>query len=407
MPRWPRARSRACSDASDLGPTGTIATIAAAGLRGRGGAGSRPARSGGCGPTEAAEALRRGQRLRRDPSVATDRTLMETEPVRGHRGPRDRRVLDRCAGGVHRRPRRATGGHPPARGAIGAAEDAGFIGTVRPRLRHERHDQRPARPGRLHARRGDGPAEGARGQARPARAAAAASAEVGLFDRPTVVQNVQTLALVPWILVNGAGGVRRDRLQGQPRHDPRPGPRSRPATASPRCRWARRSRHRRPGRRQRRPQGRPRRRPVGRPAAGRAARHAVRVRGAARGRCPHRLGLDRRRRQARLHRRPGPAADPVLRRRGLRQDDPVPDRDAPDQRDRRPDRDRPAEPTDLSSRRPLGRRRRRPPCATTSDWRPFRTRPGCDTSGASSTSTSFAAPAQPVSAARSPSRPAR
>ena len=29
-------------------------------------------------------------------------------------------------------------------------------------------------------------------------------AEVGLFDRPTVVQNVQTLAAVPWILVNGA-----------------------------------------------------------------------------------------------------------------------------------------------------------------------------------------------------------
>jgi len=29
-------------------------------------------------------------------------------------------------------------------------------------------------------------------------------AERGLFDRPTVVQNVQTLAAVPWILVNGA-----------------------------------------------------------------------------------------------------------------------------------------------------------------------------------------------------------
>jgi NADH:ubiquinone oxidoreductase subunit F (NADH-binding) len=28
-------------------------------------------------------------------------------------------------------------------------------------------------------------------------------AEVGLFNRPTVVQNVQTLAAVPWILVNG------------------------------------------------------------------------------------------------------------------------------------------------------------------------------------------------------------
>ena len=81
---------------------------------------------------------------------------------------------------------------------------------------------------------------------------------------------------------------------------------------------------------------------------------------------------------------------------------------APDQRDRRPDRDRRAAPDrPPAPRRPVGRRRRRPPCATTSGWRPFRSRAGCDTSGPSSTSTSSAAPAPPASAARSRSRPAR
>ena len=44
----------------------------------------------------------------------------------------------------------------------------------------------------------------ARGQARPAGPAAAVPRrERGLFDQPTVVNNVQTLAAVPWIVRNG------------------------------------------------------------------------------------------------------------------------------------------------------------------------------------------------------------
>ena len=54
-------------------------------------------------------------------------------------------------------------------------------------------------------------------------------AERGLFGMPTVVHNVQTLAAVPWIVANGADGVRGDRHARQPRHDPRPGPRRRRA----------------------------------------------------------------------------------------------------------------------------------------------------------------------------------
>ena len=50
--------------------------------------------------------------------------------------------------------------------------------------------------------------------------------ERGLFGQPTVVNNVQTLAAVPWIVREGGDGVRGDRRQGQPGHDPRPAPRA-------------------------------------------------------------------------------------------------------------------------------------------------------------------------------------
>ena len=95
---------------------------------------------------------------------------------------------------------------------------------------------------------------------------------------------------------------------------------------------------------------------------------------AARGRRPRRLGLGRRRRRPGLHRRPGPAADPLLRRRGVRQDDPVPDRDPPPGRDRRARRRAAGRgrPTSTLLDRPVGRHRRRPRCATTSAWRPSR-----------------------------------
>ena len=61
-------------------------------------------------------------------------------------------------------------------------------------------------------------------------------AERGLNDMPTVVNNVQTLATVPWIIRNGADRVRRDRAPG--RRAARSSSRSGrpPATASPRSR---------------------------------------------------------------------------------------------------------------------------------------------------------------------------
>jgi NADH:ubiquinone oxidoreductase subunit F (NADH-binding) len=89
-------------------------------------------------------------------------------------------------------------------GAIGAAEDAGFVGPSA--LGSGRSVTITVRPVQGAYMLGEETVllkalEGKRGQPeqRPPY-----PAEVGLFDRPTVVQNVQTLAAVPWILVKGA-----------------------------------------------------------------------------------------------------------------------------------------------------------------------------------------------------------
>ena len=125
--------------------------------------------------------------------------------------------------------------------AIGAAEEAGFIGFDVLGVGPRHHGHRPAGPGRVHARRGDRPAEGARGQARPARAAAAASRRarpVRHADRGP--QRARPLAAVPWIMRQRHRGVHGHRLVRQPGHrsSSRSGPRR--ATASRRSRSARR-----------------------------------------------------------------------------------------------------------------------------------------------------------------------
>ena len=394
----------------ELGPAGTIATIAASGLRGRGGGGFPTGEKWRIAARDRSPAaLRRRERLRRGPvgRRPTGRSwsrnpfaVVEGVAIAAFSiGATEAFIAVRAE---------ATEAIRRLEGAIAAAEDAGFVGpsvlgsgrsvtiTVRPVQGAYMLGEETVLLKALEGKRGQP-------EQRPPY-----PAEVGLFDRPTVVQNVQTLAAVPWILVNGAEAFAAIGVEGEPRHDPRPGPRRRAATASRRSRWGRRSAtsSSSAGGGERTLKAVLVGGPVGRAAAGRPARHAVRVRRAARGRGPRRVGLDRRRRRAGLRRRPRPAPDPLLRRRGVRQDDPVPDRDAADQRDRRPDRDRrPAPDGPPAAGRPVGRRRRVAPCATTSVWRRFRTHPGCDTSGASSTSTSSAAPAQPASADRSPSRP--
>ena len=189
----------------DLGPDAVIATIAASGLRGRGGAGFPTAEKWRA--AAAADAPRRyvvANGYGADPAVLTDRTLLETDPYA---------VIEGLAiaalaidAGEAFIALRSDAGEAIRRleAAIGAAEEAGFIGPDV--LGSGRSLTVSVRPVQGAYMLGEETVllkalEGKRGQPeqRPPH-----PSERGLFGMPTVVQNVQTLAAVPWILVNGA-----------------------------------------------------------------------------------------------------------------------------------------------------------------------------------------------------------
>jgi NADH:ubiquinone oxidoreductase subunit F (NADH-binding) len=188
-----------------LGPTGVIGTIAASGLRGRGGAGY---------PTgdkwRAAAATEAGKRFvvangyGADPAVFTDATLMEGDPyavleglaIAAYAIGASEAIVAVRADDVAAVRRLET--------AVIEAEDAGYLG---PDLLGSGHDLAVTiRTVQGAYMLGEETVllkalEGKRGQPeqRPPY-----PTESGLFGRPTVVNNVATLAAVPWILVNGA-----------------------------------------------------------------------------------------------------------------------------------------------------------------------------------------------------------
>ena len=332
----------------NLGATATIATIAASGLRGRGGAGfpgrGQVADGGGDRRARAATSWSTATaRTRRPARTGSCSSATRSRSSRARPSPPSRSARPRRSSrSGPTRPRRSGDSRPPSE----RPTDAGFLGFDVLGSGHDIAVTRPAGPGRLHARRGDRPAQGARGQARPARAAAAASGRA----RPVrhADRRPQRPDRSPPCRGSSATAPRRSRRSARRTAPARSSSRSgrRPATASPRSRSGRRCARSSGSAGSCRPVARikadPRRRPVRRPAAARPARHAVCLRAAPRGRRPYRLGLGGRRRRSRLRRRPGPPADPLLRRRGVRQDDPVPDRDAPAGRDRRSRRRGPA-----------------------------------------------------------------
>ena len=189
----------------DLGPSGTIATIAASGLRGRGGAGYPAADKWRlAAATEAPQRYVVANGYGADPAAGSDRFLMETDPfsvIEGVAiaafsiGATEAIVAVRSeAGEVIRR----------LEAAIAAAEEGGFLGvdvlgSGRDLAVSVRGVQGAYMLGEetvlLKA------LEGKRGQPeqRPPY-----PAERGLRGMPTVVNNVQTLAAVPWIVRNGA-----------------------------------------------------------------------------------------------------------------------------------------------------------------------------------------------------------
>jgi len=189
----------------DLGPTGVIATLAASGLRGRGGAGFPTAdKWRAAATTDAPRRYVVANGYGADPAVLTDRTLLETDPYAVIEGLAIAALaIDADEGFIAVR---AEAGPAIRRleAAIGAAEEAGFIGpdvlgsglsvtvTVRPVQGAYMLGEETVLLKALEGKRGQP-------EQRPPY-----PAERGLFGMPTVVQNVQTLAAVPWILINGA-----------------------------------------------------------------------------------------------------------------------------------------------------------------------------------------------------------
>ena len=188
----------------DLGATGTIATIASSGLRGRGGAGY---------PTgdkwRAAAGYAADQRYvvangyGADPAVRTDATLMAADPWAVIEGI----AIAAFAVGATEAVLAVRADDPALitllEGAVGAAGEAGFLGddvlgsghrvtiTVRPVQGAYMLGEETVLLKALEGKRGQP-------EQRPPY-----PTERGLFGRPTVVNNVQTLATVPWILRQG------------------------------------------------------------------------------------------------------------------------------------------------------------------------------------------------------------
>jgi NADH:ubiquinone oxidoreductase subunit F (NADH-binding) len=201
----------------DLGGTATIATIATSLLRGRGGAGYptgdkwRTAAS-----TDADRRYVVANGYGADPASHTDRTLMYSDPYAVVEGT----AIAAFAIGASEAfiAVRAEDTDVIARlsEAIGSATDAGFLGpdvlgsgrdlwmTVRPVQGAYMLGEETVLLKALEGKRGQP-------EQRPPH-----PATVGLFDRPTIVNNVQTLASVPWIIREGAEAFRAIGLTHAP-----------------------------------------------------------------------------------------------------------------------------------------------------------------------------------------------
>ena len=140
-----------------------------------------------------------------EPGTFKDRVLLEDDPFCHRRGDDDRRLRHRLRARLPLHPRRVPAG--VASGCVDAIDRG-----ARPRLPRRQHP-RPGRPlrhraaqgrGRVHLRRGDGALQLDRGlPRRAAQQAAVPGRQSGLFGKPTVINNVETLVNVPGIVLDG------------------------------------------------------------------------------------------------------------------------------------------------------------------------------------------------------------
>jgi NADH:ubiquinone oxidoreductase subunit F (NADH-binding) len=189
----------------ELGPTGTIATIIASGLRGLGGSGYPTGEKWrAAASTEAPRRYVVANGYGADPAAGTDRFLMEHDPFAVVEGTAIAAFAIGATEAIIAVRAEATETIRRLEAAIAAAEEAGFIGFD---VLGSGHDLSiSVRPVQGAYMLGEETVllkalEGKRGQPeqRPPH-----PAERGLNDMPTVVNNVQTLAAVPWIVRQGA-----------------------------------------------------------------------------------------------------------------------------------------------------------------------------------------------------------
>jgi NADH:ubiquinone oxidoreductase subunit F (NADH-binding) len=189
----------------DLGATGTISTVAASGLRGRGGAGfptGEKWRAAASVPAARRYVVANGYGA--DPSSATDRTLLERNPYAVLEGAVIAAATIGAAEAIIAVRSDATEAMRALETALGRMVDANLAGddilgsgrsvevTIRAVQGAYMLGEETVLLKALEGRRGQP-------EQRPPH-----PTERGLFGHPTVVQNVQTLGAIPWILANGA-----------------------------------------------------------------------------------------------------------------------------------------------------------------------------------------------------------
>jgi NADH:ubiquinone oxidoreductase subunit F (NADH-binding) len=185
----------------ELGPEGTIAEVKASGLRGRGGAGHLTAekwQTAAATPARSRYVVANGYGA--DPAASTDRTLVETDPYAVVEGTAIAAFAIGAETGYISVRATSTEAIQRLEAAIAAATARNFIGEDA--LGSGRTIELSVRPVQGAYMLGEETVllkalDGKRGQPeqRPPHPAAR-----GYRNAPTVVQNVQTLAAVPWIL---------------------------------------------------------------------------------------------------------------------------------------------------------------------------------------------------------------
>ena len=113
--------------------------------------------------------------------------------------------------------------------ALAEAREAGLRRRAHPRLRALALARRPPRRGRLHLRRGDRPLDSLEGKRGNPRLKPPFPANQGLYQGPTLINNVETLSTVPAIIRMSGAEYAQHRHRDLDRHEARVGLRPRPA----------------------------------------------------------------------------------------------------------------------------------------------------------------------------------